>query len=157
MKGKGSIPENIVQGVNCATTDISSMHVNQEADESNGETEYNSDSDNEENDNSEPTPGACFHQVTHHINNDAGRLNPYWILLKNHSTVHMLSNRAFLANIKYADKPINVYLSGGVIHCTTARTLKNIGQVYLHKNGLANILSYAKIKDKHNMTYYDLG
>ena len=47
-----------MQGINLATTGISSMHVNHKADESNGDTEYNSDSNNEDNDNSEPTPGA---------------------------------------------------------------------------------------------------
>ena len=53
------------------------MHVDHEADERNGETEYNSESNNEDDENSKPTPGACFHQVSHHMNNDAGRLNPY--------------------------------------------------------------------------------
>ena len=75
------------------------MHVKHEADKSNGETEYNSNSDNKDNDDSEPTPGACFHQVSHHMNNDVRRLNPYWILLDNQITVHMFSNRALLANI----------------------------------------------------------
>ena len=75
--------ENIVQVINCATTGISSMHINHEADESNRETEYNSESDNEDNNDSEPTPGACFHQVSFHINNDAGHLNLYCILLNN--------------------------------------------------------------------------
>ena len=39
----------------------------------------------------------------------------------------------------------------------SARTLKNIGEVYLHENGLANILCYTKVKDKRNMTYNDMG
>ena len=99
LKDKGSSLDNIVQGVNCATTGISSMHVDHEADESNGEIEYNSNSDNEYGNDSDPTPGACFHQVSHHMNNNPGHLNPYWILLDNQSTVHMFSNHALLANI----------------------------------------------------------
>ena len=49
-----------MQGINRVTTGISSMHVDHEADKINGDTEYNSESDNEDdnNDNSEPTPGA---------------------------------------------------------------------------------------------------
>ena len=90
------------------------------------------------------------------MNNDAGRLNPYWILLDNQSTVHMFSNRTFLANIQDADKPINVYSSGGATHCSKGGTLKNIREVYLHENGLANILSYTKVRDKHNITYNDV-
>ena len=50
LKGKGSIPENIVQEFNCVTTEISSMHVDHEADKSNVETEYNSKSNNKDND-----------------------------------------------------------------------------------------------------------
>ena len=69
----------------------------------------------------------------------------------------MFSNRALLFNIKDSDKPINVYLSGVDTHCSTDVTLNNIGEVYLHENGLANILSYAKVKDKHNITYDDVG
>ena len=61
LKDKGSNPDNIVQGINHATTGISSMHINHEADGSKGETEYNSKSNNKDNGNSEPTLGAFFH------------------------------------------------------------------------------------------------
>ena len=83
MKDKGISTDNIVQGINSATTGISSMHINQEADESNGETEYNSESNNKDDKDSEPTLGAWFHQVSHHMNNDARRLNINWIILDN--------------------------------------------------------------------------
>ena len=72
-------------------------------------------------------------------------MNPYWILLSNQITVHMFGNRALLANVKDADKPIDVYSSGGATHCRTAGTLKNIREVYLHENGLENIMYYAKV------------
>ena len=76
MKEKGSSPYNIVHGVNHVTTGISSMHVDQEVDESNGETEYNFKSENEDDDDSEPMSGACFHQVSHHMKNDTRRMKP---------------------------------------------------------------------------------
>ena len=69
-------------------------------------------------DDSEPTPGACFHQVSHHMNNNGVRLNPYWILLENQSMLHMFSNRDLLANIHDVDKTINVYSGGGATHCS---------------------------------------
>ena len=87
------------------------------------------------------------------MNKNTGCLNPYWILIDNQSTVRIFSNHDILANIKDADEPINVNSSGGATHCSNAGTLKNIGEVYLHENGLANILSYAKVRDKHNITY----
>ena len=68
----------------------------------------------------------------------------------------MFSNCELLANIKDTDKPINVYLSGGATHFSTERTLNNIGEVYLHKNELKKNLSYAKLRDKHNITYDDM-
>ena len=71
MKDKGSIPDNIVQGINRTMTGISSMHVDQKADESNGETEYNCESVNKDDDDSEPTLGTCFHQVSRHMNINA--------------------------------------------------------------------------------------
>ena len=64
-----------MKGINHATTGISIIHDDHKAEESNGETEYNSKSNNIENNNSDPTPGACFHQVSHHMNNNAGRLD----------------------------------------------------------------------------------
>ena len=69
----------------------------------------------------------------------------------------MFSKRALLTNIKDTDDPIDVYSSGGAIHCDTNGTIENIGDVYLHKNGLANNLSYAKVWDKHQITYNGIG
>ena len=68
----------------------------------------------------------------------------------------MFSNHVVLVIIKAADKPIDVYLSRGATRCDTTRTLENIGNVYLHGNGLANILSYAEVRDRHNITHDDV-
>ena len=67
----------------------------------------------------------------------------------------MFRNRALLENGKDADEPIGVYLSGGANYYSTDGTLKNVGEVYLHENELANILSYAKVKEKQKITYDD--
>ena len=90
------------------------------------------------------------------MNNNTGRLNPYCILINNQNTVHIFSNRYLLTNVLDADEPINVYSSGGATHCSKTGTLKNIREVYLHENGLANILSYAKVRDNHNIAYNDV-
>ena len=68
----------------------------------------------------------------------------------------MFSNHSLHENIQESDEPIGVYPSGGATHCRNSGTLKNIGEVYLHKNRLVNILSYAKVRDKHNITYNDV-
>ena len=65
----------------------------------------------------------------------------------------MFSNRALLVKIQDADNPIDVYSSRGANHCSKAVTLKNIGEVYLYENWLANILSYAKVRDTHKITH----
>ena len=61
------------------------------------------------------------------MNNDAGRLYPYWILLENQITVNMFSNHSLHENIKDLDEPIDVYSSGGATHYRNSGTLNNIG------------------------------
>ena len=68
----------------------------------------------------------------------------------------MFSNRALLTNIQDSNKPIDVYSIGGANHCRKAGTLKNTREVYFHENGLGNILAYAKVRYKHNITYNDI-
>ena len=68
----------------------------------------------------------------------------------------MFSNRVLLANIKAVGEPIDIYSSGGATHCDTAGTLKNIGNIYLHENGLVIIMSYTKVTDRRNIMYDDV-
>ena len=68
----------------------------------------------------------------------------------------MFSNCALLVNIQDTDEPIDVYLSGGATHCSKAGTLNKTREVYLQKNGLTNILSYTKVRDRRNITYSDV-
>ena len=49
-----------MQEINRATKGISSMHINHEGDEIDGETEYSSEYNNEDDGDSEPMPGAFF-------------------------------------------------------------------------------------------------
>ena len=87
LKEMSGDPYNITQGFNCVTTGVSSMQMNHEAYEGNRETEYSYRSNNEDDNNSDPLPGACFHQISNHMKNETKRLNPYWILLDNQSMV----------------------------------------------------------------------
>ena len=70
-----------MQGINRVVPGISIMNVDHEVYDSNRETEYKSEFNNEDDNNSDPTPGSRFHHFSHHMNNDVGRLNPYCILL----------------------------------------------------------------------------
>lgn len=81
------------------------------------------------------------------MNNKKGRLNKWWILLDNQSTVNMFSNRELMKNIDIASNLVDVYSSGGLTRCTIKGIVDNIRDVYLHKKRLANILSFAKVRD----------
>ena len=68
----------------------------------------------------------------------------------------MFIKRDILANIQEVEYTIDLYSSEGATHYSRAGTLKNIGEVYLHENGLENIMSYVKVQDKDNITCNDL-
>lgn len=59
----------------------------------------------------------------------------------------MFSNRELMKNIDIASNLVDVYSSGGLTRCTIKGIVDNIRDVYLHKQGLANILSFAKVRD----------
>ena len=82
-----------------------------------------------------------------------GRLPPEWILLDNHSTVDVFTNRRLLKNICRAKKNMFIHCTAGVAKTNLVGDLLVYGTVWYHPDGIANILSLSKVKEKYRVTF----
>ena len=82
-----------------------------------------------------------------------GHLPPEWILLDNQSTVDVFANRRLLKNIRRAKTNMFIHCTAGVAKTNLIRDLPGYGTVWYHPNGIANILSLSKVKEKHRVTF----
>ncbi len=80
-------------------------------------------------------------------------LKMYWLLLDSQSTDHLICNRALLRNIRPADKPLRLHCNAGVVVINEVGDLPGVGEVYFDPNGIANILSMAKIAQDFDVKY----
>ena len=83
--------------------------------------------------------------VTQH----SGRLPPEWILLDNQSTVDVFTNRHLLKNIWRSKKDMFTHCTAGVAKTNLIGDLPGYCTVWYHPNGIANILSLSKVKEKY--------
>ena len=104
-----------------------------------------SDDDNDKDD-----KGYC---LSFHVSDRISKLDNNWVLMENHITVHIFANPVLLRDIQEADDPVNVCSTGGSTHCNFELVTEDFGAVYLHKGVLANILSYALVRDRYRITY----
>ena len=82
-----------------------------------------------------------------------GHLPPEWILLDNQSTVDVFTNRRLLKNIRRSKKDMFIHCTAGVAKTNLIGDLPGYGTVWYHPNGIANILSLSKVKEKHRVTF----
>ena len=82
-----------------------------------------------------------------------GRLPPEWILLDNQSTVDVFTNRHLLKNIRRSKKDMFIHCTTGVAKTNLIGDLPGHGTVWYHPNGIANILSLSKVKEKYRVTF----
>ena len=82
-----------------------------------------------------------------------GRLPPEWILLDNQSTVDVFTNRRLLKNIRRSNKNMFIHCTAGVAKTNLIGDLPGYGTVWYHPNGIANILSLSKVKEKYRVTF----
>ena len=82
-----------------------------------------------------------------------GRLPPEWILLDNQSTVDVFTNRRLLKNIRRSKKNMFIHCTTGVAKTNLVGDLPGYGTVWYHPDGIANILSLSKVKEKYRVTF----
>jgi hypothetical protein len=78
-----------------------------------------------------------------------------WILLDNQSsTIDVFYNESILKNIRKSDTHIDIHCSTGITSTDLIGDLPGYGAIWYHLNGIANILSLARVKeDKHRIMF----
>jgi hypothetical protein len=87
------------------------------------------------------------------LNQPSGAVPKAWILLDNQSTVDVFYNKELLKNIRKSHTHMDIHCNAGVTSIDIIGDLPGHGQVWYHPNGIANILSLGRVKDKHRGTF----
>ena len=105
------------------------------------------------------TTSWAFHQV-HMVHDQAhletrhgGRLPLEWVLLDNQSTIDVFVNRRLLKNIRRIKQYMYIHCTAGVTRTNLVGELPGYGTVWFHPDGIANILSLARVKTKYRITF----
>ena len=99
-----------------------------------------------------------FRTNTGHIlnnNNRKGRLPALWMLLDNQSTVNVFWNIMFLVNVRKTTRRLNLHTNVGQAIINEVGELPGFGTVWVHRKGIANILSLDAVADTpgYNIDY----
>ena len=78
-----------------------------------------------------------------------------WILLDNQSTVDVFHNSSLLKNIREADSYMDIHCNAGVTSTNLIGDLPGYGTVWYHPNGIANILSLARVRERGYKVTFD--
>jgi len=79
-----------------------------------------------------------------------------YILLYNQSTCHIFRNKSLLMNIQPADSPIVIHSTARVTYADTIGYIRNFPDpIYICEEGIANILSFAKVREAGCIINYD--
>ena len=113
-----------------------------------------------------PASGECinvdlpaFHFVCYYKNvltTTLSHLIPStWILLDNQSTIDVFSNPDLLRGIHQVDRTMNIYCNAGLKQTSEIATLPGYGEVWFHPTGIANILSFARVRERGHKIHYN--
>jgi Reverse transcriptase (RNA-dependent DNA polymerase) len=76
-----------------------------------------------------------------------------WIILDNGSTVDIFCNKQLLKNVRETSDSVRVRCNAGVTVTNMKGELPGYGTVWYNPNGMANILSLARVSEKYKITY----
>jgi hypothetical protein len=87
------------------------------------------------------------------LNQPSSTVPKDWILLDNQFTVDVFYNDRLLKNIRKADSFMGIHCNAGVTSTNLVGDLPRYGEVWYHPNGIANILSLARVKDIRRVAF----
>ena len=76
-----------------------------------------------------------------------------WVLLDNQSTIDVFQNKELLMNVWESGRVLNIHCNAGVASTSIVVDLPGYGEVWLYEEGIANILSLSKVKERYRVTY----
>jgi len=105
--------------------------------------DYDDDDDDDEDDNN----NCNFANIL--CKQSPSVVSKHWILLDNQSTVYVFQNRDLLTNIRDTGKQMRIHCNASITTTTLMGDLPGYGKVWFHPQGIANILSLARVKEKY--------
>jgi hypothetical protein len=87
------------------------------------------------------------------LNQPSAHVPKNWILLDNQSTVDVFYNNKLLRNVPMSASHMDIHCNAGVTSTDMVGDLPGYGEVWYHPNGIANILSLGRVKEKHRLTF----
>ena len=80
------------------------------------------------------------------LKQSGSKVNPTWVLLDNQSTVNTFSNPDMVVTICKNSREMHVCFNAGKVIIWTVSDWPGFGEVWVHRGGIANILSLALVK-----------
>jgi hypothetical protein len=96
---------------------------------------------------------GCHQEAINCKLGEDGKVPSIWILLDNQSTIDVFYNKAILTNIRRVPTKMRIHCNAGISTTNMVGDLAGYGTVWYHKNGIANILSLAKVSREHNVKF----
>ena len=85
-------------------------------------------------------------------NNPFANMKDY-ILLDNGLSTSIFANTRMVQGIKTVEKPLQLITNGGEVMTDKKAIVPGFGEVWFDYDSIANIFSFAELKDKHRITY----
>ena len=87
------------------------------------------------------------------MSSNAGNICESWLLLDSQSTIDVFSNAKLLSNIHRISTTLRIRCNAGMKTTNYRGYLSGYGWVWYYPDGIANILSLSRVKEKYRVTF----